>query len=106
MALSNVRFWPKADIASCAAHVRFRGQSRHDFFVGVRFLRSLSGVSGHGYKADMAGATDVPALPSCVCVEGFQRERGKNLTALLGPIHDPDVGWRDSRMLAKRAKAP
>jgi hypothetical protein len=86
----------------------FGGQSRHDFFVGVRFLRSLSGVSGHGYpKRTWRGATDVPALPSCVCVEGFQRGRGKNLTtALLGPIHDPDVGWRDSRMLAKRAKAP
>jgi len=23
--IGYVRFWPKADIASCAAHVRFRG---------------------------------------------------------------------------------
>jgi hypothetical protein len=23
--LRNVRFWPKADIPSCTAHVRFRG---------------------------------------------------------------------------------
>jgi len=28
--LVNVRFWPKADIDQCIAHVRFRGQSRHD----------------------------------------------------------------------------
>jgi hypothetical protein len=27
--LSDVRFWPKADIHSCTAHVRFRGQSGH-----------------------------------------------------------------------------
>jgi hypothetical protein len=25
----NVRFWHKADILSCTAHVRFRGQSGH-----------------------------------------------------------------------------
>ena len=25
IALRNVRYWPKADIPSCAAHVRFRG---------------------------------------------------------------------------------
>jgi hypothetical protein len=23
--LTNVRYWPKADIPSCTAHVRFRG---------------------------------------------------------------------------------
>ena len=28
--LDDVRFWPLADIASCIAHVRFEGQSRHD----------------------------------------------------------------------------
>jgi hypothetical protein len=27
----DVCFWPLADIASCAARVRFRRQSRHDF---------------------------------------------------------------------------
>lgn len=26
---TNVRFWPLADIVSCAAHVRFRKQSGH-----------------------------------------------------------------------------
>ena len=26
----NVRYWPKADIASCTAHVRFWGYSGHD----------------------------------------------------------------------------
>ena len=25
----GVRYWPLADIASCTAHVRFRGQSGH-----------------------------------------------------------------------------
>jgi hypothetical protein len=25
IALQNVRFWPKADIGECTAHVRFRG---------------------------------------------------------------------------------
>jgi len=28
-AQSDVRFWPKADIPSCTAHVRFRGSSGH-----------------------------------------------------------------------------
>jgi HlyD family secretion protein len=28
---NTVRYWPKADMAECTAHVRFRGQSRHDF---------------------------------------------------------------------------
>ena len=27
----DVRSWHKADIPSCTAHVRFRGQSGHDF---------------------------------------------------------------------------
>jgi hypothetical protein len=31
IALQNVRYWPKADMTVCAAHVRFRGQSRHCF---------------------------------------------------------------------------
>jgi hypothetical protein len=26
---SDVRFWPRADIPSCTAHVRFQGQSGH-----------------------------------------------------------------------------
>jgi hypothetical protein len=30
----NVRFWPKADIPSCTAHVRFRGQSGRRPFAG------------------------------------------------------------------------
>ena len=29
--LMYVRSWPKADIRSCTAHVRFWGQSGHDF---------------------------------------------------------------------------
>ena len=30
VARRDVRFWPKADIPSCTAHVRFRRQSGHD----------------------------------------------------------------------------
>src|SRR5262249_44827859 len=29
--LADVRFWPIADIPSCAAHVRFRGKADMDF---------------------------------------------------------------------------
>jgi hypothetical protein len=29
MRLADVRYWHKADIGLCAAHVRFRGQSGH-----------------------------------------------------------------------------
>jgi hypothetical protein len=25
---SNVRYWPKADVASCTAHVRFLGEKQ------------------------------------------------------------------------------
>src|SRR6185503_1101709 len=31
----HVRYWPKADMTVCTAHVRFRGQSRHDFRIAV-----------------------------------------------------------------------
>ena len=31
VAAKNVRYWHLADIASCTAHVRFRGQSGHAF---------------------------------------------------------------------------
>jgi hypothetical protein len=32
----NVRFWPKADIPSCTAHVRFRGKADMAHGVDVR----------------------------------------------------------------------
>src|SRR5262249_1163932 len=31
----HVRFWPKADMTVCAAHVRFRGQSGHALATSV-----------------------------------------------------------------------
>jgi len=40
--VSHVRFWPLADTGECAAHVRFRRQSRHGF---LRCACPL--VSGH-----------------------------------------------------------
>ena len=45
--MRNVRFWPKADIPSCTAHVRFRGESGHD-----RLRKSAFAVVIGG-KADM-----------------------------------------------------
>jgi hypothetical protein len=44
----DVRFWPKADMSLCAAHVRFRGYSRHA-------IRGMSAIAvAIGGKADMA----------------------------------------------------
>jgi len=39
----DVRYWPKADMPSCAAHVRFRRQSRHDFLRRECLLLTQSG---------------------------------------------------------------
>ena len=33
----NVRYWPKADIGECTAHVRFWGQSRHGLLLNSAF---------------------------------------------------------------------
>src|SRR5262245_17013987 len=43
----DVRFWPKADIPSCTAPVRFRGQSRHELLRMSAFAVAIGG------KADM-----------------------------------------------------
>ena len=37
MIILYVRYWPKADIPICTAHVRFRGQSGHGGLREVRF---------------------------------------------------------------------
>src|SRR6185369_1633134 len=44
----NVHLWPKADTSQCTAHVRFRGQSRHDFVRKSAFAVAIGG------KADIA----------------------------------------------------
>jgi hypothetical protein len=44
----HVRFWPKADMMVCTAHVRFRGQSRHDLVWMSAFAVAIGG------KTDMA----------------------------------------------------
>jgi hypothetical protein len=41
----HVRFWPKADIASCTAHVRFWEQSRHGDCAAKCLLMTQSGHS-------------------------------------------------------------
>ena len=39
----HVRYWHKADMPSCAAHVRFRGQSGHDLLHCKSLLLTQSG---------------------------------------------------------------
>src|SRR5262245_5299640 len=46
--VNNVRFWPKADMGWCTAHVRFRRQSRHDRWHMSAFAVAI------GCKADIA----------------------------------------------------
>ena len=38
----DVRSWYKADIPSCTAHVRFRGQSGHDVNIAVTIFQFYS----------------------------------------------------------------
>jgi hypothetical protein len=45
---TDVRYWPKADIPSCTAHVRFWGESGHDPGLMSAFAVAIGG------KADMA----------------------------------------------------
>jgi hypothetical protein len=40
---AHVCLWPIADIASCAAHVRFRGQSGHDLVRMSAFVVAIGG---------------------------------------------------------------
>ena len=48
----DVRYWPKADMDYCTAHVRFRGQSRHDHCHMSAFVVAI------GCKADIACCSD------------------------------------------------
>src|SRR6516164_9653896 len=41
--LTRCNAWPKADIPSCNAHVRFRGQSGHDLLRRICLLLTQSG---------------------------------------------------------------
>ena len=47
----NVRFWPKADVSLCTAHVRFQVQSRLDPLRKSAFAVAIEG------KADMTFCT-------------------------------------------------
>jgi hypothetical protein len=51
---SDVRFWPKADIPSCTAHVRFGGKA--DMAIALRNVRDDS--SGHKYFTKKRGKFD------------------------------------------------
>jgi hypothetical protein len=45
--LCDVRYWPLADIPSCTARVRFRGQSGHDFLRRECLLLTQTGHQLH-----------------------------------------------------------
>jgi hypothetical protein len=47
----NVRYWPIADIVSCTAHVRFRGQSRHAIRGVSAFAVAIGGKADIVYCA-------------------------------------------------------
>jgi hypothetical protein len=62
----DVRYWPKADIASCTAHVRFRGQSGHGLSQCTYLLMTQSGHhSANPYnqkkRSDPSVALGIPA---------------------------------------------
>src|SRR5262249_57962561 len=50
----NVRFWPKADIRSCTAHVRFWGQSGHDRLRMSAFAVAIGGEADIAFAAHMS----------------------------------------------------
>jgi hypothetical protein len=54
--LCPVRYWPIADIASCTAHVRFRGESGHDLLRRECPLLTQSGhrQKGQAYQPELA----------------------------------------------------
>jgi hypothetical protein len=43
---ADVRFWPKADMSFCAAHVRFQGVKQTWRFAEVSFRGRYAGVRG------------------------------------------------------------
>jgi len=45
---ADVRYWPKADIPVCTAHVRFRGEGGHEL------VRKSAFAVANGGKADIA----------------------------------------------------
>src|SRR5262245_7005359 len=47
--LFDVRFWPKADIGYCTAHVCFRGQSGHDRLRMSAFAVAIGGKADMGW---------------------------------------------------------
>ena len=62
----HVRYWPVADIASCAAHVRFRGGSGHVF---LRMPSSKSEALTRELKEATPQLTTSAAVAACVAAE-------------------------------------
>src|SRR4030095_5251692 len=54
--VGDVRYWPKADICSCTAHVRFRGSSGHEL------LRESAFAVANGGKADIRVRRTCPLM--------------------------------------------
>ena len=84
----NVRYWHKADIPSCAAHVCFRGQSGHGF---LRRKCLLLTQSGHRPASYGAVAKPVRSLskysfkPIRCCLLGFGMDmRRREFLGVLG----------------------
>jgi hypothetical protein len=52
---AHVRYWPKADISSCNARVRFRGWSGHESLHCICLLLTQADIiltqSGHTFEA-------------------------------------------------------
>src|SRR5512143_1148386 len=62
----RVRFWPLADICSCSAHVRFRGQSRHDLLRESAFAVAIGGKAD--IPKDPLHVLDPRDVLNCSCV--------------------------------------
>jgi putative tryptophan/tyrosine transport system substrate-binding protein len=58
--MGNVRFWHKADISSCTAHVRFRGQSGHDYCIAKCPLMTQSGHRPDQHLGPAASISHAP----------------------------------------------
>ena len=91
----NVHFWPLADIASCAAHVCFQGQSGHGF---LHCICPLLTQSGHWrsqfntpytpFDLDFGDVdTHIHLITGQFCIGASVAERRDRAPALKGGAH-------------------
>ena len=71
---ADVRYWPIADILSCTAHVRFRGQSGHSNAPAREWSQSEIALKSER-AVEVAGRSNVrvrsKGRPSNFCREAF-----------------------------------